>query len=386
MRRILKSAEPGTRIAIPGKLDHFLNLYGSFVGENLRTLWFWFCLLCPLLTNTYRCACDVPSHCYTWSFEPKTDWSATYASSKEIQQYFSDFATRHDLYKHIKLRQEVNDAVWNSTSAKWEIKVLNAETGEIQADSAHILINAGGILNAWRYPPIPGIKDYQGALVHSAAWDPNLSLEGKTVGLIGNGSSGIQILPAIKNAAKSLITFIREPTWVSPPIGQGFKAYTLEDKARFAADPEYHLQIRREIESDMNKRFGLFHTGSTDQQETKAYMLMQMKEKLKNPGLEKVLIPKWSVGCRRITPGTDYLESLSAPNVKVVYGEIDSITEKGCVVEGQEHEVDVLICATGFDTVSSKFCKSHYAKLTMKCTKPRPSNHDFHSLDPQARS
>ncbi len=102
----------------------------------------------------------------------------------------------------------------------------------------------------------------------------------------------------------------------------------------------------------MNNSFGVFHTGSTVQKETKAYMLSQMKEKLKNSKLEEVLIPTWSVGCRRITPGTNYLESLSAPNIKVIYGEIDSITQKGCVVGGQEHEVDVLICATGFDTVS----------------------------------
>lgn len=305
--------------------------------------------------NLSRCACDVPSHCYTWSFEPKTDWSATYATSEEIYQYFSDFATKYDLYKYIKLRHEVNHAVWNSQSAQWEVKILNSETGEVLTDSAHILINGGGILNAWRYPPIPGIKVYKGALVHSAAWDPNLSLEGKTVGLIGNGSSGIQILPAIKDKVKNLITFIREPTWVSPPVGQGFREYTLEDKARFAADPKYHLETRREIEADMNNKFGIFHTGSIEQSQTKAYMLSQMKTKLNSPGLENVLIPEWSVGCRRITPGTNYLESLTANNVKVVYGEIDSITEKGCVVDGQEHEVEVLICATGFDTVS--FCQ-----------------------------
>jgi cyclohexanone monooxygenase len=308
-----------------------------------------------MLTRLLRCACDVPSHCYTWSFEPKTDWSATYASSKEIHQYFSDFAKKYDLYKYIKLRHEVNDAIWNSQSAQWGIKVFNAETGETQTDFAHVLINAGGILNAWRYPPIPGIKDYKGTLVHSAAWDPNLDLKGMTVGLIGNGSSGIQILPAIKDQVKTLITFIREPTWVSPPVGQGFKEYTTEDKARFAADPKYHLETRREIEANMNDKFGVFHTGSTEQIQTKAYMLSQMKAKLNNPGLEDVLIPEWSVGCRRITPGTNYLESLSASNVKVVYGEIDRITEKGCVVNGQEHDVGVLICATGFDTVS--FCR-----------------------------
>ena len=129
----------------------------------------------------------MPSHCYTWSFEPKTDWSATYASSQEIFQYFKDFSTRHGLDRFIHLNHEVCHAEWDSEAGLWHVEILNKATGEIVKNSAHVLINAGGILNAWRYPAIPGLKDYKGALMHSAAWDPNVELKGKTVGLIGNG-------------------------------------------------------------------------------------------------------------------------------------------------------------------------------------------------------
>ncbi|GAB7356238.1 hypothetical protein MBLNU459_g7055t1 [Dothideomycetes sp. NU459] len=297
------------------------------------------------------CACDVPSHCYTWSFEPKTDWSATYASSTEIYDYFKSFSDKYGLARYIQLQHKVSGAEWDPKTSLWNVEVLDTATGKTVHDRAHILVNAGGILNAWRYPPIPGIHDYKGELVHSAAWNQDLVLEGKTVGLIGNGSSGIQILPAIKDQVKDLITFIREPTWVSPPVGQGYKAYSTEDQARFATDPEYHVQMRKEIEKGMNNNFAVFHTGSQAQTLARQHMTAQMREKLQNPELEKVLIPEWSVGCRRITPGTGYLESLGASNVSVVYGEIERIDESGLWVDdGKHYEVDVLVCATGFDT------------------------------------
>lgn len=145
-------------------------------------------IICRWFENRYPgCACDVPSHCYTWSFEPKTDWSATYASSKEIHSYFKAFAAKYSLERYIKLEHQVSNAVWNAETGLWDVEVTEVQTGKVIRNSAHVLINAGGILNSWRFPPIPGIKTFKGELVHSAAWDQDLVLTGKTVGLIGNG-------------------------------------------------------------------------------------------------------------------------------------------------------------------------------------------------------
>lgn len=306
--------------------------------------------------DLYSCACDVPSHCYTWSFEPKTDWSANYASSKEIRQYFSDFAKKYQLQRFIKLNHQVSNAVWDASSAMWKVDVQDMTNKKTISTSAHILINAAGILNAWRYPPIPGITDkYKGELVHSAAWPDNVDfkdfVKDKVVGLIGNGSSGIQILPNTAPHCKKLVTFIREPTWVAPPLGQEFTVYSQEERAKFASDRTYHLETRRQIEASMNNAFAIFHTGSEMQAGTQQYMLAEMQNKIKDQKLQELLIPKWSVGCRRITPGPNYLESLARDNVEVVYGEIASVSEKGPVMDdGNEYPVDILICATGFDT------------------------------------
>jgi cyclohexanone monooxygenase len=133
-------------------------------------------------------------------------------------------------------------------------------------------------------------------------------------------------------------------------VGQDYKVYSDNERSHFAADPEFHLQTRKAIEKGMNSKFATFFANSPEQQAARNAMLGLMKSKLHDQKLEEVLIPNWSVGCRRITPGLDYLESLAEPNVEVVYGEIGRVTEKGCVVDEVEHEVDVLICATGFDT------------------------------------
>lgn len=110
-------------------------------------------------------------------------------------------------------------------------------------------------------------------------------------------------------------------------------------------------EYRKDIERGLNGQFGIFLKNTKPNNDTHAYMLQQMKEKLHNQYLEERLIPQWSVGCRRMTPGVGYLESLGKPNVKVVYGEINEVTEKGCLCDdGNEYPVDVLICATGFDT------------------------------------
>jgi cyclohexanone monooxygenase len=308
--------------------------------------------LCRRPNRPVSCACDVPSHNYTWSFEPKTDWSANYATSKEIFQYFKDFSKKYGLDRYIQLRHEVVSAIWDEEHLQWHVTVKDLETGDLRVESAHVLVNAGGILNKYRYPPIPGIKTYNGTLVHSAAWPEDLDLSGKVVGLIGNGSSGIQILPAIKSQVTELVTFIREATWVAPPLGEAYQEYSPEEQARFAKDKEYHIAMRKKSENAANGAFGMFHAGSKQQREVRAYMEGEMRTKLHNPDLENVLIPDWAVGCRRLTPGTNYLESLNDSNVRVVYGEITQITETGVICDdgSGEHAVDVLICATGFDT------------------------------------
>ena len=138
---------------------------------------------------------------------------------------------------------------------------------------------------------------------------------------------------------------------MSPVQGIGQHIYTAEERRTFETDPEALLRYRKELETATSSVFPMFIANSEAQKATFDSMVALMKEKLQNEALEKLLIPKWGVGCRRITPGINYLETLGSEKVEVVYGGVERSTEKGCVdMDGKEHPVDVLICATGFET------------------------------------
>lgn len=138
---------------------------------------------------------------------------------------------------------------------------------------------------------------------------------------------------------------------MSPVQGLEQHVYSPEELTEFVVKPGVLTEYRKNIERGLNGQFGLFLKDTTANNDTHDYMMGQMKEKLNNEELEKLLIPDWHVGCRRLTPGVNYLESLTKENVTVVYGEITKVSEKGPVCDnGQEYPVDVLICATGFDT------------------------------------
>lgn len=164
-------------------------------------------------------------------------------------------------------------------------------------------------------------------------------------------SSGIQILPAIRSQASKITTFIRRPTWVQPVQGFEQRYYSEGERREFETNPDALLEYRKHQESSLNGLFSLFLNDSDVQNAYLKDITEKMKEKLQNETLEQLVIPKWGVGCRRITPGINYLETLVSEKVNVVYGDIHQITERGCVCDDdKEYPVDVLICATGFDT------------------------------------
>lgn len=137
---------------------------------------------------------------------------------------------------------------------------------------------------------------------------------------------------------------------VEPDPGQRQYKFTEADKKRFSDDPEYFLRFRKEIEAEINVLFDMYISGSETQTKFRDVIEKEMLRRL-GPGNEKLkefLIPKWGVGCRRVSPADGYLEALVSDNVTPVFGEIDRVTENGVVVGGEERKLDVLVCATGF--------------------------------------
>ena len=225
------------------------------------------------------------------------DWSAVYPPAKEIFDYFEGFATKYGLHQYIKVKHQVVGVYWDNKKGGYDVKIKDIANGTVISDHCDVLINAGGILNNWRWPAIPGLDNYKGVLLHTANWDDSVSLEGKHVGLIGNGSSGIQVLPAIREKCSKVTTFIREPTWVSPVQGLEQHLFSEQEKSDFVQKPGTLLDYRKNVETGLNGQFGLFLKNNKINQDTREYMLAQMREKLNDPYLESKLVPEWSLGC-----------------------------------------------------------------------------------------
>lgn len=186
--------------------------------------------------------------------------------------------------------------------------VSEGETETTFDDDCDILINCSGFFNNWKWPKVADRSKFQGKLLHTAAWpsDGDRELDGKTVALIGNGSSGVQVLPAIIDQVKKVYVHIRSPTWVTTNFAAKFAGpggmnydYSEEQKAAWSADPAVYLEYRRQIEAELNSRFGLYVDHTPEQKAAREFGVKEMSSKLGAGGKEELLqamLPDFAVG------------------------------------------------------------------------------------------
>jgi len=153
--------------------------------------------------------CDVPAHAYTYSFAPNPEWSSVYAPGDEIRRYFQGVADRYEVHPFIELGVEVKRCEWSG--GRWEI-----ELGDGRIDHAEILIAASGVLHHPNIPKLPGMESFAGDIFHSAQWDDRARVDGAAVGIIGCGSTGVQIVSALSTRSSSVVHFFRTPQWIMP--------------------------------------------------------------------------------------------------------------------------------------------------------------------------
>ncbi|KIW12770.1 hypothetical protein PV08_07957 [Exophiala spinifera] len=311
------------------------------------------------LENRYPgCACDIPAHGYTYSWEGNPEWSCFYAEAPEIHAYYKSCAEKWNCMRYIKLSHQVTEAKWSSSSSKWDVSVKILATGETIVDECDVLLSATGVLNKWKWPDITGIHDFKGKLLHSARWDNDYSFEGKRVAVIGAGSSAIQIVPKLTPIVAEMVSFIRSRTWITAEFNadlapQGRETrYSAEQIEKFKTDTQYFLDYRKRLYNASGANYTVYYKDSEKQKLAKQRFTQMMKERLNfREDLCSRIIPEFAVGCRRFTPGTGYLEALVSPNSRVVTTDIECITSGGLrTTDGEEYEVDAIICATGFDT------------------------------------
>lgn len=286
-------------------------------------------------------ACDVESHLYSFSFEPKADWSRNFGPQQEILAYMEHCADKYDVARHIRYNQHVTAAVFNEATAMWTVSTA---TGEEYTGS--VLLSCSGSLSQPAMPAINGLKDFKGPLFHSAQWDRGFDYRGKTVAVIGTGASAIQIVPAIAPDVKQLLLFQRTPPWILPkpdagigsirrwmytnlPFMQRLYRYRLYWQHEALALGFLKLPVLMKLAAPVAKLF--------------------IKRSVKNKALQQKLVPNYSMGCKRILLSNDYYPALNRSNVQLHTDSIAEVNATGVLTaDGTQHNVDAIVLATGF--------------------------------------
>ncbi len=297
--------------------------------------------------NTYPgAACDVQSHLYSFSFEPKHDWSRKFGLQPEIRAYMEQCAEKYGLKPHIRFNTEVVSTAFDKTSGQWEIKTRTGDTLR-----ANILVTGTGQLNRPAYPRLPGLDQFAGKTFHSARWDHNYALKGKRVAVIGTGASAIQFVPQIAPKVAKLDLYQRSPPWVIPKPDRAFTALEQWLFQSFGWwDRLYRALIYWTIECrafGFTNFLGLRHA-------MKFYELLarwNIRRAIKDKTLRRKLIPDYPIGCKRILIANDWYPALDRDNVEVIDTGIERV-EKDAIVgkDGARRPADAIIFGTGFQT------------------------------------
>lgn len=312
------------------------------------------------LENSYPgCRVDVANHFYCYSFEPNHSWPEFFSQRDELRDYFERCADRYGIRDRIRFGTEVVAASWNDDAGRWQLHTRSQ--GREETLEANVVISAVGQLNRPRLPDIPGRESFAGPAFHSAQWRHDVDLAGKRVAVIGTGASAFQLAPEIAKVASRLIVFQRSPPWMVP-------------------NPRYHARV-----SDAKKwllrhvpyyarwyRFQLFWPGSDGLMPSlvvdpawphpersinaandamREMFVQYMAQQLGGDAelLAKVT-PKYPpFGKRMLQDNGTWLSTLARENVELVTAPIEAITPSAVrCAGGVEHEVDVIVYATGF--------------------------------------
>ena len=293
--------------------------------------------------NTYPgLSCDVPSHLYSYSFALSPDWSHRFSPGPEIHAYLERVAREHDLERHVRFGDEVCRCEFSDGG--WQI-----ETASGHRDEFDVVIAATGVLHHPRFPDIEGLESFDGAMFHSSRWDHAVPLDGARVGVIGTGSTAIQITSALVERVEKLSLFQRTAQWVMPAENP---AYTDEERAAFRADP---AQLT-DVHANLADLFGIFanavvDAGSPEIKMIEEACLANLEDNVRDPELRERLRPDYKAACKRLIISPDFYDAIQHPNAELVTERIERIEPEGVrTSDGDLHELDVLVLATGFKT------------------------------------
>ncbi|MGK3940868.1 NAD(P)/FAD-dependent oxidoreductase [Streptomyces caeruleatus] len=291
--------------------------------------------------NSYPgCACDVPSHLYSFSFAPHPDWPRTFSGQEHIRAYLEHVTDVFRLRPHLRLNSEVRRMTWDSEKLRWDIETAS---GSLSAD---LVVSATGPLSDPKIPDIPGLDSFPGKVFHSARWDHDYDLRGKRVAMVGTGASAIQIVPAIQPLVRNVTLFQRTPPWVMPRM----------DRAISGAERWLHRQVPFTTQVRRGLLWGIrelqvqaFTKHPNELGAVEQLARRNMARAIKDPELRAKLTPDYRIGCKRILLSSTYYPALAQPNVDVVASGLSHVEgSKLVAADGTEAHVDAIVFGTGF--------------------------------------
>jgi len=300
--------------------------------------WYW---------NSYPgAACDVMSHFYCFSFEPNPDWSRKYSPWNEIQGYSEHCVAKFGLRPFIDQGKEVEQSRFDDASGLWKVIFTDGSSRMAR----HVIDGSGG-LHVPLIPEFEGAGAFEGESWHSSLWRHDVKLEGKKVAVIGSAASAVQIVPEIAKTAAGVSLFQRTANYIIPRFD---RKYTALEKWCFRYLPLYGKLYRLFLFLRYDwLAYPIVKTDKSNLQ--RRYAIGQFRKHLKkqvpDPELRGKLTPDYPLGCKRVLISDNFLSSLGRRNVDLVTAEIERFTENGVkTVDGDVHEADVIVYATGFDT------------------------------------
>ncbi|WP_214321088.1 flavin-containing monooxygenase [Nonomuraea sediminis] len=291
--------------------------------------------------NTYPgCACDVPSHMYSYSYELNPGWSRMFSPQEEIWEYMRACVDKYGIGPHFRFGKQVVGLEYDDEERRWEVATAD---GQVLRPNA--VISGIGALHIPKFPEIVGRETFAGPAFHSAEWDNSVDLTGKRVAVIGTGASAIQFVPQLAPQVSHLTLFQRTPPWIHPKPDFAIpdrmqRILRLPGAARAMRNSIYWVLETRALGFTIDPRLMKVH---------ERVALKHLESQVPDLELRRRLTPDYTIGCKRLLISSDYYPALTRENVALVTDGIREIRPHSIVDEaGVEHEVDVIVYGTGF--------------------------------------
>ena len=303
---------------------------------------------------------DTLSITYEFSFEDEYSWSEYFARGEEVRTYLEFISKKYGVHKHTRLGHDLEDARFDDESLTWHLTFQGPDGRRVERD-VNMVVSAAGVFAKTKLPDIDGIDEFEGTIVHPTEWTSELDVQGKRVAVIGNGSTGVQLMAPVAEKAEHLSVFQRTPQWIAPRPNYG---RPVEPEVRWLLDnlPGYWNWSRYTSiiglmtwhedflvpDPEWEKKGGHITKKSEDLRE---FLVSYIKEQVGDrPDLLEKLVPDYAPMVRRPVVDNNWYKSLTRDNVDLVTSGIERLTRNGIETsDGKHHEVDLIVFATGFE-------------------------------------